>query len=238
MMRVPGSILVLRRSPDDVPMVTADGVEIAVLREEQDKAVEGAAVRALGQAIWDNRGMHAVHAAAGKLDPRHFVTSEEFVSAMSRFVFLELAHGPIGEDVTMLGKRSTDAEQLNTEIADLADSHEAVQAFERGEEVFQAAWGLAQADQRTAFVQDAQRRASELQPDVLVRPWADEDMIHAMDRDSVAKGLRDEVERYAMESARIIGTTHLNGTVSTDAVLASWENSGLTWSSANARATV
>lgn len=237
-MRVPGSFLVLRRSPDDVPMVTADGVDIAVLREEQEKAMEGAVVRALGQAIWDNRGMRAVHDAAGLLDPRQFGAGEEFVSAMSRYVFIDLANGPIGDDVTLLGKRSADAEQLNNDVADLVESHDAIGAVERGEEVFQAAWGLAQADQRTAFVQDAQRRASELQSDVLVRPWADDDMIHAMDRHSVARGLRDDVERYAMESARIIGTAHRNGAVSADAVLASWENSGLTWSSAIARAAV
>ena len=235
---MPVSVLVLRRSPDDVPMATADRVEIAVLREEQGKLMEHAVVRSLAGAIWDNRGMRAVHDAVGTLDPRRYASEEEFVSAMSQYLFLEVMRAPLGDVVTMLGKRSADAEQLNSDIADLVDSHEAIQAVERGEEVFQAAWGLAQSDQRTAFVLDAQRRVSELQPGVMVRRWMNEGLIHAMERDSVARELRDEVERYAMESARIIGTTHRNGAVSSEVVLASWENSGLTWSSAAARATV
>ncbi len=96
-------VLLLRRAPEDAPMVTSDGIDVGVLREEQLALQEAAAIRALGLAIWELRDADVIKGAAGTLDPSAHSEAESFIESFTSWVF-SVGQGIDVEPMTLLGR--------------------------------------------------------------------------------------------------------------------------------------
>lgn len=222
-------VLLLRRAPEDAPMVTSDGIDVSVLREEHRAHQEAAAIRALGLAIWELREADVIRNAVGTLDPSAHLEAEPFIETFTSWVF-SVGQGIDVEPMTLLGRVVDDPERVNGDIADLADTHPAVATFDDAEEEFRRVWENEEGKQRTEYVSHAQQRATELHPGAIVRPWLPSDAIQPDPvSEAATRELRDACESYARDHVQIIGTPFASGTVESDQVVAHWDQAGLTW---------